>query len=270
MMHAVNASIAVLAIPGFRVLSRPTPQRRTGTIARASRALKQFQPKCRPEAPAETISMSRTTSSSLATFTSTTEALRSGLRLAIVTSLLFAARSQAQQVTPGNTLQVRPVVGALVATGDHRDVLKDAVLVGAQAAFAFHSNFALVGSFGWSPSTDKATVGQPKVDVYEYDLGLEGRLDNLTPGSRISTQPYAAIGAGGRTYDLRDTPNSSAETNALGYGAIGLDLNQAAGPVGVRIEARDNVTGFKGLKGELIDRVTRNDLQFSAGLTFRF
>jgi hypothetical protein len=40
--------------------------------------------------------------------------------------------------------------------------------------------------------------------------------------------------------------------------------------VGIRIEARDNVTWFKGLRGELQDRNSRNDVQFAAGLTFGF
>jgi hypothetical protein len=36
------------------------------------------------------------------------------------------------------------------------------------------------------------------------------------------------------------------------------------------LEVRDNLTGFKGLRGELPDRRARNDLQFAAGLTFGF
>jgi hypothetical protein len=196
--------------------------------------------------------------------------LRAGLGLAVIAALMaFAARVQAQSPTPA-AFQVRPLVGALVATGDERDVLKSAVLVGAQGAYTLNSNFALVGSFGWSPSEDKTTAARPKVDLYQYDLGLQGKLDDLTSGSAVSTRPYAIIGGGARTYDLRNVPGASAQTNPLGYGAIGLDLDQTNGRVGVRLEARDNVTGFKGLRGELQDRKARNDLQFVAGLTFGF
>jgi len=196
--------------------------------------------------------------------------LRVGLGLAVVASLsAFAARLQAQQ---GNlpAIDVRPVVGAIVGTGDQGDALKSAVLVGGQASYAVHPNFSLVGSFAWSPSQDKLSPQRPDLDLYQYDLGIEGRLNNLTEGSPIVTRPYAVLGGGGRTYSLRNVPGADAQTNPLGYGAVGLDLNQSSGKIGLRLEARDNITGFKGFRGELAERKTRNDLQFAAGLTFGF
>jgi hypothetical protein len=197
-------------------------------------------------------------------------ALRAGLALVIVAALTaFAVRARAQSPTE-SALRVRPVVGALVATGDEHDVLKNAVLVGGQASYAFNSSFGLVGSFGWSPSEDKTTTPRPKLDLYQYDLGLEGRLDDLTSGSAIATRPYAVVGGGARTYNLRNVPNASAQTNPLGYGAVGVDVGPSSGRVGVRLETRDNVTWFKGLRGELADRKARNDVQFAAGLTFGF
>jgi hypothetical protein len=199
-----------------------------------------------------------------------TRVLRAGLGLAVVASLTaFAARLQAQQ---GNlpAIDVRPVVGGIVGTGDQGDALKSAVLVGGQASYGFHPNFSLIGSFAWSPSQDKLLPQRPDLDLYQYDLGIEGRLNNLTEGSPIATRPFAVIGGGGRTYSLRNVANADAQTNPLGYGAVGLDLTQSSGKIGLRLEARDNITGFKGFRGELADRKTRNDLQFSAGLTFGF
>ena len=196
--------------------------------------------------------------------------LRAGMKLAVVASLsAFAVRLQAQRSNLP-AIDVRPVVGAIVGTGDQGDALKSAVLVGGQASYAFHPNFSLIGSFGWSPSQDKLSPQRPDLDLYQYDIGLEGRLNNLTESSPIITRPYAVLGGGGRTYSLRKTPNADAQTDPLGYGAVGLDLDHASGKVGVRLEVRDNVTGFKGFRGELADRKTRNDLQFSAGLTFGF
>jgi hypothetical protein len=197
-----------------------------------------------------------------------TRLVRYGMGLAVIASLLaFAARVQAQQVSQ-SAISVRPVVGALVATGAQHDALKNAVLVGGQASYAFHPNFALVGSFGWSPSQDKLSVQQPKLDLYQYDLGLEGRLNDLTRSLRFCTRPYAALGAGGRTYNLRNVPNASAQSNPLLYSAAGVDVAQSDARFGLRFEARDNVTWFKGFRGELPDIKARNDLQFSAGLTF--
>ena len=217
--------------------------------------------------------MSRTDSTSLAVNVPAAlrpSTLRAGLTLAVIAAMsAFAVRVQAQAPAQ-RAFQVRPLVGALVATGDQHDVLKNAVLVGAQGSYTLSPTFALVGSFGWSPSEDKTSATRPKVDLYQYDLGLEGRLSNLTPNAAISTQPYAVIGGAARTYNLRNVPNASAQTNPLGYGAVGLDLDQTNGRIGLRLEARDNVTAFKGLRGELQDRKARNDLQFAAGLTFGF
>jgi hypothetical protein len=52
------------------------------------------------------------------------------------------------------------------------------------------------------------------------------------------------------------------------YGAAGVDLARPDRKYGIRVEARDNVTWFKGFRGELPEMRSRNDLQFSAGLTF--
>jgi len=195
--------------------------------------------------------------------------LRIGMALAIATALTaFAVRVQAQQGT--SAFDVRPVAGALFTTGDEHDLLKNAVLVGAQASYAFVPSLALVGSFGWSPSKDKTSPVGTKVDLYQYDLGIEGRSSDLTSGLSISTRPYATIGGGARTYDLRNVPGASAQTNPLAYGAVGLDVGQTAGGLGVHLELRDNVTWFKGLRGEFADRKTRNDVQLAAGLTFGF
>jgi len=196
--------------------------------------------------------------------------LRAGLALAVAAALTaFAVRLQAQ-ATPPKAFTLRPVAGALLPTGDERDLLKNAVLVGGQATYSFIPSLAVVGSFGWSPSKDKTSPVQTKVDLYQYDLGIEARASNLTSSSDISTRPYAAIGGGARSYDLRNVPGASTQTNPLAYGAVGLDLAQSSGAIGVRLEVRDNVTWFKGLRGELQDRKTRNDLQLAAGLTFGF
>jgi hypothetical protein len=189
---------------------------------------------------------------------------RALIALAAVTAFAaFAPRAEAQR-----SFSVRPNVGAFVPTGDQKDVLDNAVLVGLQASYDLTPSFALVGSFGWAPTKD-LTLAHEKVDLFQYDLGIEGRLRNLTPSSWLSTRPYAAIGAGGRTYNYRDLA-ADAQTNFLGYGALGVNLAQTNGPIGLRLEARDNVTAFKGLRGELAERKARNDLQFSAGFTVAF
>ena len=178
----------------------------------------------------------------------------------------------------GRGLELRPYAGGFVPTGTQRDLLKDAVLVGAQGGWHYHPNFAVTGSLGWAPSRDKSTAfasgpfrtgREEKVDLWQYDVGIEGRLPITTAASWVVT-PYVGIGAGGRTYSYRDLDDTDAETNVLGYGALGLDVAPASGPVGIRLQVRDNISAFKGLRGEYREREARNDVQVSAGLTWRF
>lgn len=207
-------------------------------------------------------------SASLSTSSNPRHARRTLAALAAFTALaalsMFAPRAEAQR-----PFAIRPNVGVFVPTGDQKDLLDNAVLVGLQASYDITPSFALVGSFGWAPTKD-LTLANEKVDLFQYDLGIQGRLPNLTPSAGVSTRPYATLGAGGRTYNYRDISDADAQTNFLGYGALGVDFAQATGPLGLRLEARDNVTAFKGLQGELAERKARNDLQFSAGLTLAF
>lgn len=201
--------------------------------------------------------------------------LRSTLRRTIPAVAAFVAlaaaapQAIAQSAPPQRSFEVRPTVGVFVPTGKHRDLLKDAAIVGAQASYLVASNVALVASFGWAPTKDQALADE-KVDLFQYDIGVEWRMPDLATTGGLVTRPYVAIGGGGRTYDYRDLDNVGTQTNFLGFGALGLDVGRRNGRVGLRIEARDNVTAFKGLQGELGDRKARNDLQFTAGLTLAY
>lgn len=195
-------------------------------------------------------------------------AFRRTARALAVTAALVAIPAVTPQVHAQSAASIRPTVGVFVPTGDQRDLLKDALLVGVQGSYNLTHNFALTGTFDWSPNKDRL-INEAKVDLFQYDLGIEGRLNNLTPTASISTRPYATLGAGARTYHFRDL-DANSQTNFLGFGAVGVDIAQATGPIGIRIEARDNVTAFKGLQDELADRKARNDLQFTAGLTIGF
>ena len=79
--------------------------------------------------------------------------------------------------------------------------------------------------------------------------------------------PFVGLGLGGRTYDYRDLDAVDSKSNFVGYGALGGELG--IGRVGVRLEARDNISGFKPLTGDG-DTKTRNDVTVAAGFTIRF
>lgn len=193
---------------------------------------------------------------------------RASLGLVILTSLAaFAIRAgaQAPSVSAG-PFELRPYVGAFIPTGDQRQVLKDAVLVGGQASWSLIPALAVTGTFGWTPSTDKITAGKQKLDVMQYDLGLEGRAPGFAEGSSWGFTPFVGAGLGGRTYSYRDL-NVDSKTNFDGYGAVGGELG--LGRVGLRIEARDYLSRFKPLSGTG-ETVTRNDVALAAGLTLHF
>lgn len=193
--------------------------------------------------------------------------LWAGIVLTVIVAVLaFAVRAQAQQ-TNAPTISVRPMVGALVTVGSQHDAMKNGVVVGGQGAWAFDPNFAVLGTFGWSRSQELQSVQRPNLDLYQYDLGIEGRTNDLTRGSAVITRPYVAVGAGARTYDLRNVVGTHLQTNPLLYSALGMELDHTGGAFGLRLEARDNITAFKGFRGEFADRTARHDLQFSAGLT---
>ncbi|HEU4994077.1 MAG TPA: hypothetical protein VFT29_04630 [Gemmatimonadaceae bacterium] len=187
------------------------------------------------------------------------------LGLILVITLLLASVRVVFGQAPSNESRgaIRPFVGAYIPTGEQRDFLKDAVLVGAQGTWNTTEMVALTGSFGWAPSKDKVTAGDLTLDAFQYDLGVE-----VHPSSAIlaGTTPFVGLGAGGRTYSYRDYSVDS-KTNFDGYAALGLDA--LAGPVGLRLEARDYVSKFQPLAGGGESK-TRNDLAIFAGVGIRF
>jgi hypothetical protein len=183
--------------------------------------------------------------------------------LVVLALILGAVKLIAQDAGAGARAAIRPFVGAYVPTGDQRDFVKDAVVVGAQASWTINPNYALTGSFGWVPSKDKISAGDQTLDQFQYDLGIEARSGRLTTRKLA---PYIGAGVGGRTYNYRDLSVDS-KSNFDGYGALGVDVE--LGFVGVRVEGRDYVSRFQPLTGGG-ETKTRNDVTIAAGLGMRF
>jgi len=201
-------------------------------------------------------------------------ARRTGIALGVVAALAaFTLTAGAQDpASSGARFELRPVAGGFVPTGDQRDLLDDAGLFGAELGYRLHRNWAVVGSFGWAPSADKLTSSANRVDAFQYDLGVEARLPEAwRAGDRspFALGLFAGAGLGARSYSYRDR-DVGTETNLAGYGAIGADLGPSEGRYSLRLEARDYVSSFKGLQGELPEREARNDLALYAGVGIRF
>jgi len=152
--------------------------------------------------------------------------------------------------------------GTIVPTGAQRHAIKRGDVTAIQLAYAPRAAFAITSTFGWARSRDIATVGDPKLDVFTYDVGVEARAPRWLQGNGMAFTPFAGAGAGGRSYNYRKL-DVDATHNIGGYLSAGGDLRIRR--LGLRLEARDYVTGFKPLQGSGAAR-TGNDVVVLAGV----
>ena len=152
--------------------------------------------------------------------------------------------------------------GAVVPTGAQREAIKRGNLTTTQLSYVLRPAVAVTATLGWARSRDIATVGDPKLDVFTYDVGAELRAPRWAAGNAITFSPFAGVGAGGRSYNHRSL-HVDATHNVAAYGSVGGELGIRR--VRLRLEARDYVTGFKPLNGVGASRMG-NDVVVMAGL----
>lgn len=192
---------------------------------------------------------------------------RAGLTAAVAIVLLAAGvRTAGAQTSPqpAPAWEFRATSGALVATGAERNALKDAAMSAAQLSWVVSPPFAITATLGWARSRDLVSAGVPKLDVFTYDLGAEYRPAQWLADNAVTFSPFVGAGAGARSYNHRNL-NVDATHNVAGYGAVGGELG--IGRVGLRLEVRDYVAGFKPLVGGG-PASTRNDIVATVGLRF--
>lgn len=191
-------------------------------------------------------------------------------RLMLAAAALVASSfvTQPLRAQSSQSVDVRLISGGLFATGDLGDDITDAGLFGAQVGWQFHRNWGVVGTFAWVPSGSVRLAPNQHLDLYQYDAGIEGRLPEATSFAGFDLSPFAGIGAGARTYSLRR--NGDSDTRFDGYGALGFEAARGGSPFALRIEARDNVSSYRGLQGAASESNTRNDVTVFAGLGYRF
>jgi hypothetical protein len=152
--------------------------------------------------------------------------------------------------------------GTLVPTGAQRNAIKRGNVTAVQVAFVARPAFAITSTVGWARSRDIVLADDPKLDVFSYDVGAEVRAPRM--GNAVTFTPFAGVGGGGRSYNYRNL-DVNATHNVAAYASVGGEIGVAR--VRVRLEARDNVTGFKPLSGAGAAR-TGNDVVVMAGLRF--
>ncbi|HTE48003.1 MAG TPA: hypothetical protein VK636_22360 [Gemmatimonadaceae bacterium] len=154
--------------------------------------------------------------------------------------------------------------GTLVPTGAQHDAIKRGNLTALQVSFVARPAFAITSTVGWARSQDISIAGNPKLDVFTYDVGAEARAPQWMTAKAVTFTPFAGVGAGGRSYNYRKL-DVDATHNVAAYGSVGGEFGVRR--VRVRLEARDYVTGFKPLSGAGAAR-TGNDVVVMAGLRF--
>ena len=152
--------------------------------------------------------------------------------------------------------------GTLVPTGAQRDAIKRGNMNAAQLTYVVRPTLAITSTAGWARSRDVAIAGNPKLDVFTYDVGGEFRVPRWNTGNAVTFTPFAGAGAGGRSYNYRKL-DVDATHNVAAYASVGGELGVRR--VRVRLEARDYVTGFKPLTGDGASR-TGNDVVVMVGV----
>ena len=181
---------------------------------------------------------------------------------AVMGCTLVAPRSLSAQDTTKSHWEFLVPSGVVVPTGVQRDAIKRGNVTAAQLSYVLRPSLAITSTVGWARSRDIATVGDPKLDVFTYDVGAEARASRWVNGTTVTFAPFLGAGAGGRSYNYRSL-DVDATHNVAVYGSAGGELGIRR--VGLRIEARDYVTGFKPLVGEGPSR-SGNDIVVLVGL----
>jgi hypothetical protein len=177
----------------------------------------------------------------------------------------LAPAADAADAPRARTWELRFTSGGLVPTGHLRDAIRNAELSAAQVSWRVRPQLAITGTFGWARSRDLSASGSPKLDVFTSDLGIEATPDRWRMGTRTTLTPFVGAGAGARSYNHRSL-DIDATHNLAGYVAAGGEIGFRR--VGIRLEARDYVTGFRPVAGAGTSEIS-NDVVVMVGLRIR-
>jgi hypothetical protein len=188
------------------------------------------------------------------------------IRIAIaVAAVSFATPlvARAQSAPEATRWEFRVSSGALVPTGARQADLTHGNFTAAQLSYAVAPRVVVVGTAGWGRARGTA-IGAPKLDVFSYDIGTEIGPARRQSGRRLTFRPFAAAGAGGRSYNYRNLPVDATHDLSV-YAGIGGEIGIRR--VHLRIEARDYVGAFTPLDDEG-PAATRHEVVVLTGVRF--
>lgn len=186
-------------------------------------------------------------------------------RLTILVGALVVGATALAAQSPKVKPEIRPFAGAIIPTGDQRDLFLDAPMAGVSVAFEVRPTFHVLGTFGWVAGQNKYPVAQNNVNIYMYTVGAE--LGFVKPlAGRWELRPFLGAGVGGRTYAYQGIGLDN-QTCTAGYGALGTEFQLAR--TALRLEARDNLFCFKSPVAGVSSK-TRNDIGLSLGVAYHF
>lgn len=180
---------------------------------------------------------------------STSRTLAVVVASSLLATMLVASTAKAQT---GVGASLTPYAGYLV-TGNWYDgpigtslSTTNAPMVGGQASIPLTKGIALVGNLAYAsgdlriglPLLGGVNVGTVK--TWLYDAGLE--LGGLA-GKKIGLAPFAQVGIGGMTNDIKNSLFNVRASNIAYTGGVGVDIGLAES-FALRVQAKDWVSRF--------------------------
>ena len=168
---------------------------------------------------------------------------------------LFAGTSQPAQAQgatgPQRSWELVAPAGRFIPTGAQRDVLERGGVNAVQLAYVRQPSLAFTTTLGWARSRDVVAAGNPKLNVYLFDVGTEVRAPRWLSRNSWSFSPFAGVGAGARAYDHRGSVATTQHVAA--YGSAGAEFGYRR--VRLRLEARDYLTGLETRRNDVVTMI---------------
>jgi hypothetical protein len=151
--------------------------------------------------------------------------------LVSLSAALAAASASARAADDLRWLDVAPVVGAWIPTGDGARAFSAAPLVGVQAVAELDPRFALLATVTWVP-TDAKRLASEHLDLFQYDVGF--RVQHaLSFASGATLRPFLSAGGGLRTIHFRGASDGGTDFGT--YAGAGLEVAYRRMTAGVTV-----------------------------------